>query len=70
MSEMQGTILIVDDNLDLQEITADWLEWRGHKVVRANNGRQALEKLEQHTVDLMLLDISMPVMDGYQVLQQ
>ena len=70
MSEMQGTILIVDDNLDLQEITADWLEWRGHQVVRANNGRQALEKLAQHTIDLMLLDISMPVMDGYQVLQQ
>ena len=70
MSDIHGTVLIVDDNLDLQEITAEWLEWRGHKVVRASNGREALQRLATHPIDLMLLDISMPIMDGYQVLQR
>lgn len=64
-----GHLLIVDDNKVNRILLARGLEGYGHKVEAVENGRLALEKLRSNTYDLVLLDIEMPEMDGYQVLE-
>jgi class 3 adenylate cyclase len=65
-----GAILIVDDNLQNREMLGRRLEREGHRVQLAGGGREALELLRGQRVDLVLLDVMMPDMDGYEVLQQ
>ena len=65
-----GTILIVDDNAANREMLGRRLEREGHRVQLAAGGREALELLREQRVDLVLLDVMMPEMDGYEVLQQ
>ena len=57
-------ILLVEDNRVNRIFASDLLESRGHAVVLAENGRVALEYLAAHAVDVVLMDIQMPVMDG------
>jgi class 3 adenylate cyclase len=64
-----GYLLVVDDNRVNRILLARGLEGDGHKVETAENGRQALEKLRTDSFDLVLLDIEMPEMNGYQVLE-
>ena len=64
-----GRLLVVDDNKVNRILLARGLEGQGHRVETAENGRQALEKLRHDLFDLVLLDIEMPEMDGYQVLE-
>lgn len=64
-----GRLLVVDDNKVNRILLTRGLEGDGHTVETANNGRQALEKLRSDSFDLVLLDIEMPEMDGYQVLE-
>jgi class 3 adenylate cyclase len=64
-----GELLVVDDNRVNRLLLGRALEQFGHAVSFAENGRQALEALRQRRVDLVLLDIEMPEMDGYQVLE-
>ena len=64
-----GYLLVVDDNKVNRILLARGLEGDGHKVATAENGRQALEKLRLDSFDLVLLDIEMPEMNGYQVLE-
>jgi len=64
-----GHLLVVDDNKVNRLLLGRGLEQQGHRVDFAENGRQALEKLASQPFDLMLLDIQMPEMDGYQVLE-
>ncbi len=63
-----GDLLVVDDNRVNRLLLGRALEQLGHTVTFAENGREALEALRQRRVDLVLLDIEMPEMDGYQVL--
>ena len=63
-----GRLLVVDDNKVNRILLARGLEAQGHNVETAENGKQALEKLRLDAFDLVLLDIEMPEMDGYQVL--
>jgi class 3 adenylate cyclase len=63
-----GDLLVVDDNRVNRLLLGRALEQLGHAVTFAENGRQALDVLRQHRVDLVLLDIEMPEMDGYQTL--
>jgi class 3 adenylate cyclase len=65
-----GRLLVVDDNKVNRLLLGRGLEQQGHRVAFAENGRQALEMLHQNEFDLMLLDIQMPEMDGYQVLEK
>jgi putative two-component system response regulator len=59
------TLLVVEDNLALREGLGEMLGLEGFSVVKAANGRDALDKLNTFTPDLILSDISMPEMDGY-----
>jgi adenylate cyclase len=65
-----GTILIVDDNRMNRLLLARGLEDQGHTVVFAEDGREALELLGRQDFDLMLLDVLMPELDGYEVLAE
>jgi signal transduction histidine kinase len=60
-------ILVADDNNDALESLATLLQLGGHDVVTASNGALALENAERHRPEVMLLDIGMPVLDGYEV---
>ena len=64
----KGDLLVVDDNRVNRLLVARTLEQFGHRVAFAENGRQALEALRSRPADLVLLDIEMPEMDGYQTL--
>jgi twitching motility two-component system response regulator PilG len=61
------TILVVDDSPTVRKLIAGKLEKSGHNVVCAVDGVDALERLEEGLPDLVLLDITMPRMDGYEV---
>jgi adenylate cyclase len=64
----KGDLLVVDDNRVNRLLVGRTLEQFGHRVAFAENGRQALEALRSRPADLVLLDIEMPEMDGYQTL--
>ena len=59
-------ILVVDDQTDLRQLTAHLLALNGYDVVQAGHGREAIAKLCEHSPDLVVLDLNMPVMDGWQ----
>jgi|SRR5688572_11687563 two-component system cell cycle response regulator len=63
----QSTVLIVDDNPQNIELLQAFLESLPVKIVTAVDGVDALEKVQQHNPDLILLDIMMPRMSGFQV---
>ena len=58
------SVLLVEDNLVNQRVATRLLEKRGHRVTIAENGQEALRKLEKESYDLVLMDVQMPVMDG------
>ena len=62
-----GTILVVDDSPTVRKIVAVTLEREGYRVLTAAGGMEALARINEAMPDLMLLDISMPHMDGYQL---
>src|SRR5215510_7752015 len=70
MRENGARLLVVDDNKVNRLLLARSLEQQGHQVTTAENGRIALDMLRREPFDLLLLDIEMPEMDGFQVLEQ
>jgi two-component system cell cycle response regulator DivK len=58
------TVMVVDDNADLREMLRYMVERLGFRVVEAENGREAVEIARRKCPDLILMDLSMPVMDG------
>lgn len=62
-------VLIVEDDPLIARIVEIKLENRGYQVIRASDGQEGLEAIRQHKPDVVLLDVMMPVMDGYQVLR-
>lgn len=65
-----GVILVVDDNATNRDMLSRRLVREGHQVRLASSGREALDSIRQQYVDLVLLDVMMPEMDGYEVLKQ
>ena len=59
-------VLVAEDNPVNQRLIVRLLEKRGHRVVLADNGRQALAALEKESFDLVLMDVQMPEMDGFE----
>ena len=70
MNEETGAILVVDDNRVNRMKLSISLETQGHRVSLAEDGQQALDLLKQQPFDVVLLDIVMPGMDGFQVLEK
>jgi serine phosphatase RsbU (regulator of sigma subunit) len=70
MKPEQGFILVVDDNEANRDVLSRRLKKQGHSVAVAEHGRQALEMLRTQPFDLILLDVMMPEMNGYQVLEE
>ena len=68
VSETQRSlrILLAEDGLVNQQVAREFLEERGHEVVVANNGREAVEAVEREVFDLVLMDVQMPDMDGFE----
>lgn len=66
---MTKTILAVDDERRLAALVRDYLAQEGYHVLMAYDGRQALEIARQETPDLIILDLMMPVMDGYEFIR-
>jgi len=60
-------VMVVDDSLTMRKVTGRVLERHNFEVVAARDGVEALERLEERVPDLMLLDIEMPRMDGYEL---
>jgi CheY-like chemotaxis protein len=58
-------VLLVEDDKDTREVLRAALEKSGHEVVEAADGSEGLERLQDSTPDIVLLDILMPVMDGF-----
>lgn len=63
-------ILIVDDDADLRRLYAIGLNQNGFEVKLASNGLEAIDRIETERPDLILLDIAMPVMSGWEVLDR
>jgi CheY-like chemotaxis protein len=66
----QSSILVVDDNEFSRDMLSQRLGHEGYTVAVAEHGREALQKMEVERFDLVLLDLLMPVMDGYTVLER
>jgi CheY-like chemotaxis protein/MinD-like ATPase involved in chromosome partitioning or flagellar assembly len=64
---MAEKILIVDDDIDTLKLVGLMLQKQGYQIVAANNGEQGLTQAEAENPDLILLDVMMPEMDGYEV---
>jgi chemosensory pili system protein ChpA (sensor histidine kinase/response regulator) len=65
-AQRELTALVVDDSITMRRVTQRLLERRGVKVLTARDGLDAITVLQEHEVDIILLDIEMPRMDGYQ----
>src|ERR1700735_825013 len=64
MKTERPTVLVVDDEPELREIFALWLNREGYTILTAANGSEALQMLTTQTVDALISDIRMPIMDG------
>jgi len=63
---MTKRILVVEDQEDNRQILRDLLTNAGYEMLVAEDGVQALEQAEKHRPDLILMDIQLPVLDGYE----
>lgn len=61
------TVMVVDDSVTVRKVTGRFLEREGYRVITAKDGVDAMRVLQDHTPDVMLLDIEMPRMDGFEV---
>lgn len=66
-TKLEGNVLVVDDDRNAVDILNRLLTKEGFTVLCANGGREALALAAAHTVDVILLDVMMPEMDGFQV---
>lgn len=68
--QYSGGILIIDDKLENLKVLSEMLKHQGYKIRQAINGTSGLRAIHSAPPDLILLDIKMPDMDGYEVCQQ
>ncbi|MEB3886759.1 response regulator transcription factor [Lyngbya sp. CCY1209] len=67
---MPLTLLVVDDDLGTRLSISDYLEMSGYLVISAENGQEALKLVEKHQPHLIVTDIAMPEMDGFELVKQ
>jgi threonine synthase len=66
----RGCILVVDDDPDVREMVVHYLGQKEYEVATASNGREGLEQIAARKPDLVILDLMMPELDGFEVLEQ
>jgi chemosensory pili system protein ChpA (sensor histidine kinase/response regulator) len=66
-ADQRTLVLVVDDSITVRRVTQRLLERNGMRVLTARDGLDAVAMLQEHTPDIILLDIEMPRMDGYEV---
>jgi CheY-like chemotaxis protein len=59
-------VLVVDDFADNREMYSEYLTFSGYEVIEATNGKEAIEAAQQRTPDIIIMDLSLPVMDGWE----
>lgn len=64
-----GHVLVVDDTPQIRSLVSIILQSEGYRVTTAANGREALERITEETPDVVLLDLTMPVMSGWELQQ-
>ncbi len=64
------TVLIVDDEEKIREVVKEYAENENYDVIEATNGKEAVELVKQHAIDVVVLDIMMPVLDGFSAYQE
>jgi len=69
MAALPATILVVDDDMPILDMLTEMLEECGHTALRAMNGKQALVLAQQHHPDIIITDVMMPIMDGYELVK-
>lgn len=62
-------ILIAEDDINSQQLTSELLEYFAYEVKLAANGKEALQLFQAHAFDAVIIDLSMPEMDGWQLLK-
>lgn len=67
---VETKVLVVDDDVNISDLIEIYLAKEGYKVYKAHNGREALKIFNEKQVDLIMLDIMMPEMDGYETLKE
>jgi len=67
---MSSRILVIDDDRDMIKILRARLEKDGYDVVVASNGVEGMEEIKKQKPDLILLDLGLPIMDGYTMLKE
>lgn len=65
--QVEKLVMVVDDSVTVRKVTGRFLEREGFRVITAKDGVEALQLLQDHIPDVMLLDIEMPRMDGFEV---
>ena len=67
---MKLTILVVDDEVGVRELLTDALTISGYEVLQSENGLAALEKIKSHKPDLLIIDVNMPMMNGFELVEK
>ncbi len=70
MVSKKNSILVVDDEPDIVVVLSEYLAREGFRVYTAHKGEQAIEKIKEFPISLILLDIAMPQMDGIETLRR
>src|SRR5437868_9491604 len=68
MPEMPQTVLVVDDSATMRQQTRTLLQTNGYTVVEAGNGAEGLEAAKKAAVELLIVDVNMPVMNGIEMI--
>lgn len=69
MSDVVWKIIVVEDEYDSMQMVSEILKFHGIDVLVAHNGRECMQLLDHHQVDLVITDLAMPEMDGWETLQ-
>jgi DNA-binding NtrC family response regulator len=67
---MSAKILVVDDEISIQQLLFHLFDYQNYDVQLTSSGEEALEKLKNNSFDLIILDLKLPQIDGFQVLEQ
>lgn len=69
MTEQMITVLVVDDEEQMRELIGNILTKEGYQVIQAADGFEAIQRIEYHEIDFVILDVMMPKLDGYETLE-